>query len=1259
MRKTYLMLAALMLTAFGATNAKADETISLQEVPFTTWLINGERGYGADASAGDPADCAWVVEEPTGLPYGDGSVINGADLSAYSKLVISYSEGSPRVLLNRDVEEGKWNSDEAQSKLIEYPNSGWSSKYFEDDGSTLTVDLKQILKDKGYVRLHAIKGANWADVTVTRMELVRQENAQQVGWINLINNSNMEGDDVSSFFTKVAKGEPLPSEISDGIGVDGSRGIMVAATAKESDAWDNQFWFRFNEEVPAGTKYRVSFDYRADADANVSTQAHAEPSDYIYYDLFGTLGFTSDWQNYAKEGEVTAQQSTDTKKFLSVAFNLNELADANNYYFDNIKFEVYKYGTTIEYAMDAILVDFGFDTNIPALVEACGKPRLVFPEGTVKVTADGEEVGLLTVEGYPDGRFYIFTEDGLDDDAVVEVTFTNPADAKYHLQYTSGPGGDIKNFTTTATYNSDIALADDAYTYMFVKPVVLSSDPENGSFNLPNSIKQFKVTFDKNADCSKIVATLNGKSLKVTPSTGAAEEIILERSGDDLANGEYTLKVDKIYAELPLDEKDYTTYTITFYVGKVEYDPNDVAKAMLPDYFAAAAQGSIPEGWYVKFQQEDRPALSTYGSGSRMFDFAEGGDFTKGLYYREGYAEYGSTEGYALSLEAGKRYDISFMTAMWKDNGTKTRFQIYSVDGDGQAADAVFTSVVDNTPNVGGNQGAVNGAAQYTYKFYPEATGNYILRWTSSASETGDPSYMENLLAKPAVLYMPNQIGLEETQLLNTAIANAKSVRDANSDERYNGAAFDALVAAITKYEAEAPTYTNPSSFKNAAAALDAAAQALKDHRSLCDKFDTLAKKAMELTVVNAENKFAKTELYAQIKAQANKYATTGTDEEGNVTYIANPVKDDNQLTAAVGEMTLTVDKAALLFTIGPSAPENANNGKGTGIAVLVERLRLGAEALKSLGVDEGEEVIQLADNALTDDDAIAEAIKNRLKVEIYGQLKNGEDLFYATGDVDPATDEPVTQSYDMTVFVKNPNTYKQQGNLNFTAENVPGWITPEGFRSPGLTVGWGQPKGNDEIAEDIMFQTWGSSYRVEQTIEDLPAGVYTIRMAFGERMGDDENNLVGSFIYAKTSSTPVAGEDEDEQFAATTDIVNIGQSFPFATTSTSNGCLTISGITVADGYLTIGANAGASSHTFFNEARVILTGAAKGFDYGKAYEEVLSGIDVTVVRPAEVRAIEIYDLNGRRITKAQKGVNILRKLMNDGTIVVEKVLVK
>ena len=90
--------------------------------------------------------------------------------------------------------------------------------------------------------------------------------------------------------------------IEDGVGVDGSRAVVVRAGEKYANAWDSQFWFRFSEPVEPDAKYRVSFNYRADKDATVSTQAHQEPGDYIHYEMFGNLNFTSDWQTFSTEG---------------------------------------------------------------------------------------------------------------------------------------------------------------------------------------------------------------------------------------------------------------------------------------------------------------------------------------------------------------------------------------------------------------------------------------------------------------------------------------------------------------------------------------------------------------------------------------------------------------------------------------------------------------------------------------------------------------------------------------------------------------------------------------------------------------------------------------------------------------------------------------------------------------------------------------------------------------------------------------------
>ena len=1242
MRKIYKLILALTLCVLGATNMQAGERIPLSTDMFFAW-----DGWGADAHQTGPADCLLVLNESTGQPYGDPSVINYADLSLYSKLIVEVTEGTPRFLFNRTVDEGQYNANEDESCLLEYPKNGWTDRFFTVEGGTYTVDLKKMVKEKGFAHLHAIKGANWSNVTVTSMELEREGKATQVGWVDLITNGDLEGDDVSCFFTKEGPSPDIfPSVITDGVGVNDSRGIMVQSADNPSQDWDTQFWLYFPETIAEGTKYRVQFDYRSSVDGSADTQSHCEPGDYIHYEMIGSPNFTSEWQHWDVEGEVTATQAgTPEKPMRSIAFNLSKNKVATQFFFDNLKFEVFKLGTVVEFSDDVVEIDFGFETNLSELVSACGKRRLMYPHSCVKVKVNGQEVELYSVEGFSDGRFYIFLNEAVNDNDEVEVTFTNPSDPAYHLVYLSGPGGDVKNFTEPASYNIDIQ-DNDGYPYDFLTPVVMVADPEDGSFNLPNSIKEFKLTFDKEVDVAALSAKINGEKLKVSPAEGFAEEVTLVRNGDgDLADGEYTIQVSKIYPILRLDDSIYGDTIYTINVGKVNADPNDVPQDILPDYFATCNNNSIPEGYLVIFGEETRLAPDVFSSGARLFDFASGGDFTKALYFRSDYVEYGGLDGYKLPLKAGKKYNIHFNAAAWKDNGTYMKFEILD-----EYDEILYETVVRTVPNVNGNTGAaVNGSTVFDYKFVPNADGNYKLRWIPATNEAGDQGgFNEVLLANPRVKYVPNVAGIEETQLLATALENAKKTLYENSDDRFSGPAYDALQAAIEKYEAEGPNYTAPSAYRNAAAALDEASQALKDHRVLCDTYDPLPEKAQTILDNNAEKKFAATTLYADLAAVTAKYVTKGittqTDPDTGETYevegyIIKVIKDDQELKDAIAELQYLVNTTDLLFTEGESKTSD------TGVKVLVERIRLGAEALLSLGIDENDPLIIAANNALTDDDDLAGAIQNRLKVALYEQLKDPNNQLFAE-QVNDETLEVTTPTYDMTVFVKNPNIYKQLDNTNFTEDNVPGWTTPEGYNRPGLSVGWGQPRGTNEIAEDCMFQTWGSSYRVEQTIENAPVGIYTLKIGFGERMNDDEANFENSFIYAKTSDTP---EYEDGQ---TGECPGIGQSFPYANA-------VIEDIVVVDGIITIGANGGPSSHTFFNDVRLLIAGAIPGYDYGKAYQDAVDYIDGTAVKPATVKAVELYDLNGRRLMTASRGVMIVRKYMSDGTIRVEKVVKK
>ena len=170
----------------------------------------------------------------------------------------------------------------------------------------------------------------------------------------------------------------------------------------------------------------------------------------------------------------------------------------------------------------------------------------------------------------------------------------------------------------------------------------------------------------------------------------------------------------------------------------------------------------------------------------------------------------------------------------------------------------------------------------------------------------------------------------------------------------------------------------------------------------------------------------------------------------------------------------------------------------------------------------------------------------------------------------------------------------------------------------------------------------------VEQTITDLPAGVYTINFK-----GDDNSDTSdGTYAYVKTSETPAVEEgaevDKNVNYAGYADMVS------------KNISDAITNIVVTDGVLTLGFAWGGSSQAFFDEVHVLMTGPAN-VDYAALYTEAAAaGIETLEGTPAaKVRAIQLFDINGRRVAKAQKGLTIVKKVMSDGSVKTEKVIVK
>ena len=113
--------------------------------------------------------------------------------------------------------------------------------------------------------------------------------------------------------------------------------VVVESDDMVDAAWDTQFWLYFPDTpMKEGDSWEVSMEIRADKEASASTQTHVGPGGYIHWAAIGNVTFTTDWNTYTASGTVDASMNTGN----AIAFNLNDFANANKYYFDSMSFKI-------------------------------------------------------------------------------------------------------------------------------------------------------------------------------------------------------------------------------------------------------------------------------------------------------------------------------------------------------------------------------------------------------------------------------------------------------------------------------------------------------------------------------------------------------------------------------------------------------------------------------------------------------------------------------------------------------------------------------------------------------------------------------------------------------------------------------------------------------------------------------------------------------------------------------------------------------
>lgn len=484
---------------------------------------------------------------------------------------------------------------------------------------------------------------------------------------------------------------------------------------------------------------------------------------------------------------------------------------------------------SVVFNSNAIRVVFGYETNGAALAAAAGG-TLVLDNSAVSVKVDGETATIESVEIKNDGNLYIFLDSenyALEESSKVSVNFTNPGTLLYSTNVApecwENPNCAVYNFTAEAgTFDEEFA----AESVVYEEAELVSSNPENESFEIDNNISSFSFTFNKavlanSTENGAPTAVLsNGtltEKLTLTATEGASSTLTFARAANAaaLANGTYTITVDNV-----CNEKDVVNtqpFSISFEVGKVTIAQTTYTQVVDGTFTLEA--GNVASGWTINNEGEMRTAGTSYGSGPRGFVFTNS-TVASAHYFRtsqadtEGSVTYGDQEGYELIIPAG---DVEFrpILAAWKNPGFKVIVSLTNANGE-----AVVKEEVSMTANANGAMQNVvfqepgfrftSDGGKYIFKAqvvnngtsYVEALSGGYKIFTYVETE-GQKAENEVIFADDFSAYTNNTAPTAES---GWAAYSEGNLREAGKDYNYNG---DRIFSGLSATNLTAGYYCN------------------------------------------------------------------------------------------------------------------------------------------------------------------------------------------------------------------------------------------------------------------------------------------------------------------------------------------------------------------------------------------------------------------------------------------------------------------
>lgn len=1000
----------------------------------------------------------------------------------------------------------------------------------------------------------------------------------------------------------------------------------------------------------------------------------------------------------------------DDTSFPNTYFLTINMYNLGRYLLDDIKIEeATMAGCTYNY--DAIRVDFGYPTNAAQLASASTDPIGVhlLPNSYVKVMNGDQEMEVASVELKQDGYMYIFMANEIDEDESADMKVSFTPDAECPLIYTTDqrPSMDVESEMKVLPFTSEAIYYDETIeemSYLMDGPNFLSSVPEDHSFELdPATFNEVHVTYDRavSTEIASVLLMQNGVQVAdLYSSTVVSEDDpnTLVVSVGTLENGEYQLVVSNVTNAVSGFEA-LQSQTINFSVGP-DLNPgtSEVIYSAAKD-FATYANGTFPKGWL----SNDNGTIHQYGvtETGEVWNYNWGGniggggcrlqgpytgDFNgMGLYWRAtggtvGTATYGEQvkdyvmpdgtldpemdPGVALHLTP-RKYQVSFRMAAWKGfaDGTfpKYDFSLEKIDLNNPDAEGEVVARfngVEAKPSVEGAQNVpVTGTALSTTEFTVAEEGYYMLKF-SCLSEGG---FHEFLLGAVELISKPSDAAYYKAQLA-AAIDSATVVATGVENEIYNGTTKAALAEALEA--AKNGTFNSPSAIEEINAKLYDLCGKMLARQANVDSYDVDMQTLRDnMAKIDPASKYVMADEYIEGENLLKEYdGVSSLDLEDEA--LSEAIEKLEDIAAKVGNIQSCVD--ALTYRL-------------TKFATMAEKL--GAEPAS---------LITDAQNALDDDDDLAASLAYHSRQTLYkilGETGKITDEMKDTLYSETETDETTATGYkvlasgvDLTGFVKNPNFYSyiSVANDSVNSENTPGWNVLEG--KPIVTVDGSWGANENKAVADNRLHGYQMEYKICQTLTDLPVGIYDV--LFDTRTYknsacyfdavNDETGVPDKYIWAVTSDAPndtirVLFEGCDIKYetgwgGAPTLIPNVTVKEGTVLTigiaekyvSGKNFCLKDESGQWYDAGPEAGDQGNWQTQTMADDARLFFKAPLEGYDYAKAYADNIDDVKV-----AEAVSYEYYTVDGMKLERPMKGVNLVKIHRADGTTDVKKVIVK